>query len=53
MNKQNTLRLQAPKPRAHRALFDRELPFRPKVEKSSKLYQRQPKHRNKGVNDAL
>lgn len=53
MNKQHTIRLEAPKRRSHRALFDRELPFQPRVEKSSKLYQRQPKHRNKGVNDAI
>lgn len=53
MNKQNTIQLELPKQRMHRALFDRELPFRPKVEKSSKQYVRKPKHRNKGDNDAI
>jgi hypothetical protein len=36
--------LQAPKARNHRALFDRELPFQPKVEKSAKAFRRKPKH---------
>ncbi len=52
MKKQISFRIEAPKRRSHRALFDRELPFHPRVEKSSKLYQRQPKHR-KGDHDAI
>ena len=38
----------APSKRMHRALFDKELPFQPKVEKSRKAYVRNQKHRNKG-----
>ena len=34
---------------AHRkALFDTEMPYAHKVEKSRKAYSRKPKHRNKG-----
>jgi stalled ribosome alternative rescue factor ArfA len=51
MNKQKPIRITPPKPRMHRALFDQDLPFRPKVEKSPKQYQRKPKHRNQGEND--
>lgn len=48
------LKLNAPKHRAHRALFDHELPFQHRVEKSSKSeYRRKPKHRNKGDYDAF
>ncbi len=53
MKKQISFRIEAPKRRSHRALFDQELPFYPRVEKSSKQqYQRKPKHRNKGDFDA-
>jgi hypothetical protein len=45
------MRLEAPKARFHKALFDNELPFQPKVEKSRKAYVRKPKHR-KGDFDA-
>jgi len=31
--------------RSHRVLFDRDLPFKPKVVKSKKTYKRQEKHR--------
>jgi hypothetical protein len=31
--------------RHHRALFDRDLPFRGRKEQRKDLYQRQPKHR--------
>ena len=49
MNRQGfTLQIAAPQQRAHRALFDRDLPFQPKVEKCRKAYVRKPKHRNKG-----
>ena len=34
-----------PKPRAHRVLFDRNLPFRPRTEQNRVLYQRHTKHR--------
>jgi hypothetical protein len=34
------------KPRSHRALFDRDLPFRGRVERPKKVYQRRPKHKN-------
>lgn len=53
MNKKDTIRLELPKRRAHRALFDRDLPFRGRVEKSPKSFQRNPKHRNKGDHDAI
>ena len=33
------------KPRAHRVLFDNDLPFKPKVVKSKMLYKRQQKHK--------
>jgi hypothetical protein len=33
--------------RAHRALFDANLPFRNRAETSQKLYQRNKKHRKK------
>ncbi len=32
--------------RAHRVLFDKELPFHPRREQSRKQYQRRPKNRN-------
>jgi hypothetical protein len=51
MKKQNPIRIEAPKRRSHRALFDPTLPFRPKVEKSVKAYVRKPKH-PKGDPDA-
>lgn len=34
-----------PKHRAHRVLFDNELPFKPKVVKNKTLYKRQQKHK--------
>lgn len=52
MKKRITIRLQAPKARAHRALFDQTLPFQPRVEKSVKSYVRKPKH-PKGDPDAI
>ena len=43
-----TFRIEKPKQRFHKALFDDELPFKHKVEKPKKgQYQRRPKHRNK------
>lgn len=45
MNKRGfKLRVNAVKQRVHKALFDKNLPFRPKVEKSRKAYVRKPKH---------
>ena len=35
------------KPRRHRALFDQELPFRPRAEQPKNQYQRRPKHRDR------
>ena len=37
--------LLAPKERRHQALFDRDLPFRPRTEQNRVLYQRHTKHR--------
>jgi hypothetical protein len=51
MKKQQPLKIEAPKRRSHRALFDSTLPFQPKVEKSVKQYVRKPKH-PKGDHDA-
>jgi stalled ribosome alternative rescue factor ArfA len=43
-----SFRIEPMKHRAHRALFDDDLPFKPKVEKPKKgQYQRRQKHRNK------
>lgn len=36
------------KSRDHKVLFDRDLPFKPKSEKSKMAYQRRPKHLAKG-----
>jgi len=44
-------RLEAPRERRHRVLFDRDLPFRGRVEQSKNQYQRRPKHQ--GRNDNL
>lgn len=47
MKKTMTFIIPASKTRAHRVLFDDDLPFKHKVEKSKKnQYQRRPKHRN-------
>ena len=40
-----TKRTRNPQPRAHRVLFDRDLPFRPKTEQNRVLYRRNTKHR--------
>jgi stalled ribosome alternative rescue factor ArfA len=43
-----TFKIEPMKHRAHKALFDDELPFKPKVEKPKKgQYHRRPKHRGK------
>jgi hypothetical protein len=44
MKPQKAKKFQPPKARHHRALFDDELPFQPKVEKRKDLYQRKPKY---------
>lgn len=36
------------KSRNHKVLFERDLPFKPRSEKSKMAYQRKPKHTNKG-----
>jgi hypothetical protein len=38
-------RNRSPQPRAHRVLFDRNLPFRSRTEQNRVLYQRNIKHR--------
>lgn len=35
------------KERRHRALFDEDLPFRPRVERPKTDYRRKPKHRDR------
>ena len=47
MKQQKPKKFQAPKGRHHQALFDNDLPFRPKVEKRKDAYRRKPKHVNK------
>jgi hypothetical protein len=39
-------KIQVPRirPRAHKALFDAELPFQPRRERDQTLYRRRPKH---------
>lgn len=39
------------KPRRHRVLFDRDLPFRGRVERPKTEYRRQPKHRDRALYD--
>ena len=52
--RRTTIKLELPKQRMHRMLFDDELPFRPRVEKNPKTtFKRKPKHPNKGDYDAL
>jgi len=48
MNKQHlSFKIPRIKPRSHKALFDNDLPFQPKIEKAKKSqYNRRPKHRN-------
>ena len=42
-----SFKIEQPKHRAHRVLFDDNTPFKPKVVKSKKSeYKRKPKHRN-------
>lgn len=42
-----SFKIEQPKRRVHRALFDDDLPFKHKVEKPKKgQYHRRPKHRN-------
>lgn len=42
-----SFRIEQPKQRAHKALFDDDLPFKHRVEKAKKnQYNRRPKHRN-------
>ena len=42
-----SFRIAQPKQRAHKALFDDDLPFKHRVEKAKKnQYNRRPKHRN-------
>jgi len=40
-----------PQPRAHRVLFDRDLPFRPQTEQNRVLYRRHTKHRAQSLAD--
>jgi hypothetical protein len=42
-------RLQIPKERRHRALFDQDLPFRGRVERPKTEYRRNPKHPNREI----
>lgn len=46
-----TFRIPRTKPRAHRALFDDDSPFKPKVVKPKNLYKRKPKYRNPDYDD--
>lgn len=46
-----TLTIQRPRTRAHRVLFQADLPFSPKVERNRKQYQRQAKHQGRAFQD--
>lgn len=43
--RKSKVKVSAPKKRVHKALFDPDLPFKPKVEKSKKTYTRKDKHK--------
>jgi stalled ribosome alternative rescue factor ArfA len=43
--KSKAFKVPAPKKRAHKALFDPDLPFKPKIEKNKKKYTRKVKHK--------
>lgn len=43
--KTNTFTVQAPTQRRHQMLFDQDLPFRGRVEKSKTLHNRKVKHK--------
>lgn len=45
-----SFKIDKPKHRAHRVLFDENTPFKPKVVKSKIQYQRKPKHRKDNTN---
>lgn len=47
MKKTLSFTVEMPKRRMHKALFDDELPFKPKVVKPKNQYKRRPKHKNK------
>lgn len=40
--------VEQPRQRRHRELFDRDLPFRARVERPKTDYQRRPKHKKSG-----
>jgi hypothetical protein len=43
--------IDAPRQRRHRELFDRDLPFRARVERPKTDYQRRPKHAKRALED--
>lgn len=44
-NKILSFKIEQPKHRAHRVLFQENTPFKPKVVQSKTLYNRKPKHK--------
>ena len=42
-----SFKIDVPRERRHRALFDQDLPFRGRVERPKTEYQRKPKHPHK------
>lgn len=46
-----TLTIQRPRTRAHRVLFQADLPFSPKVERNRRQYQRRAKHQGRALQD--
>jgi len=46
-----TPKRRSPQPRAHRVLFDRNLPFHPRTEQNRVLYRRHIKHRAQSLAD--
>lgn len=45
-------KIQPPKERRHRALFDQDLPFRARVERPKTEYRRRPKHTKRGYDES-
>lgn len=51
MKKSYSFIIEQPKPRYHKALFDEDLPFMPKVIKPKNRYKRKEKYRNKFLSE--
>jgi hypothetical protein len=47
MKKVISFRIEQPKHRAHRVLFENDTPYKPKVVRPKNVYKRKDKHQNK------